>query len=254
MFARIQLLLFVACASGWQAATAESVFVIDKLLVGIHESKATDSAILKVVPTGTALEVLKREGDFAYVSEAGGIKGWVDGSYLVTAPPAQIRIDALEKDKAGLEQRIKQLQQPSRGDGFAAPPADNTQLDVLMKENTELKGKLSDEKLRAGTLQTEAAGLRALVKNTAVPPDARLVELERSRDDLQQDLEDARKKLAEYAARESQDDIAALVPLVLREYKTTLMILVLVLAALSFAAGVYVVDLLNRRRHGGFRV
>ena len=233
---------------------AESVYVIDKLLVGIHESKARDSAILKVIPTGTALEVLKREGDFAYVSEADGVKGWVDSSYLVVTAPAQTRVEALEKDNATLEHRVKQLEQAPRADSPVVATADRSQLDVVMKENTELKGKLSDEKLRAGALQTEVASLRTQVKSTAVPPDARLVELERSRDQLDQDLEDARKKLAEYEARESQDDVTALVPVVLREYKTTLLILVVVLAALSFGAGVYVVDLLNRRRHGGFRV
>ena len=42
-------LFLFACGA---ASAAESAYVIDKLLVGIHESKDTDSAILKVVPTG----------------------------------------------------------------------------------------------------------------------------------------------------------------------------------------------------------
>ena len=249
--ARPLLLVLATALSGVTAA--EPMYVIDKLLVGIHESKAQDSAILKVVPTGTALDVLKREGDFAYVSEAGGVKGWVDGSYLVATAPAQTRVDALEKDKAGLESRVKQLEEAAKGKGQAVP-ADSAQLDALLKENTDLKGKLSDEKLRAGTLQTEVASLRTQVKTSAVPQDARLVELERSRDDIEQELDEARKKLAEFEARESQDDVAALVPLVLREYKASVAIVALLLIALSFGAGVWTVDMLNRRRHGGFRV
>jgi hypothetical protein len=98
------------------------------------------------------------------------------------------------------------------------------------------------------------SSLRAQVKSTAVPPDTRLVELERSRDDLERDLEDARAKLAEYAARTSLDDVAALVPVVLREYAKSLVLLTVVLLALGFGAGVYLLDFLNRRRHGGFRV
>lgn len=246
------LLLAVTVALS-SIAAAEPMYVIDKLLVGIHESKAQDSAILKVVPTGTALEVLKREGDFAYVSESGGVKGWVDGSYLVATAPAQTRVETLEKDKAGLEARIKQLEEAAKGKSQAVP-VDNAQLDALLKENTDLKGKLSDEKLRAGTLQTEVATLRTQVKSSAVPQDTRLVELERSRDSVEQELDEARKKLAEFEARESQDDVAALVPVVLREYKASVAIAVLLLIALAFGAGVWTFDMLNRRRHGGFRV
>ncbi|MBK6657285.1 MAG: hypothetical protein IPG43_03615 [Proteobacteria bacterium] len=138
--------------------------------------------------------------------------------------------------------------------GAPVSDAASAEIDNLTKENTDLKGRLSDEKLRAETLQTEVSSLRAQVKSTAVPPDTRLVELERSRDDLERDLEDARAKLAEYAARTSLDDVAALVPVVLREYAKSLVLLTVVLLALGFGAGVYLLDFLNRRRHGGFRV
>ena len=128
------------------------------------------------------------------------------------------------------------------------------EIDGLTKENTDLKGKLSDEKLRAETLQTEVSALRAQVKSTSEPPDARVVELERSRDELEQDLEDAQHKLTEYAARVSLDDTAALVPVVLREYAKSVILLLLVLVAVGFGVGVYVFDLMIRRRHGGFRI
>lgn len=248
-------LLLLACGA---AAAADTAYVIDKLLVGIHESRDTDSAIIKVVPTGTRLEVLKRDGDVANVSEPGGASGWVDAAYLSAEPPALVRIAELEKAKAALEDQLKHIEQASRGAptvaGAPVSEAASSEIDALTKENTALKGKLSDEKLRAETLQTEVSSLRAQVKSTAVPPDTRLVEMERSRDELEQDLEVARAKLAEYAARDSLDDVGALVPVVLREYTKRLILLVLVLVALGFGAGVYVIDLLNRRRHGGFRV
>ena len=248
-------LLLFACGA---ATAADTAYVIDKLLVGIHESKDTDSAIVKVVPTGTKLEVIKREGDVANVSEPGGASGWVDAAYLSKDPPAQVHVAELEKAKAALEEQLKHIEQASRaGPPVAGAPAAegaSAEIDTLTKENTALKGKLSDEKLRAETLQTEVSSLRAQVKSTAVPPDARLVELERSRDELEQDLQDAQQKLSEYAARTSLDDTAALVPVVLREYAKSIILVVLLLAGLGFGAGIYVVDLMNRRRHGGFRV
>lgn len=240
------------------AAVADTAFVIDRLLVGIHETKETDSAIVKVVPTGTQLEVIKRDGDIANVREPGGASGWVDAAYLSPEPPARLRVAALEKSKGALEARLKQLEQAAHGGAPAAArsvvePA-SAEIDTLTKENTDLKGKLSDEKLRAETLQTEASTLRAQVKSTALPPDARIVELERSRDELEQTLEDAQQKLAEYGARTSLDDTATLLPLVLREYAKSIVLIALVLAALAFGTGLYVADILNRRRHGGFRL
>ena len=41
-------LLLCACST---IAAADTAFVIDRLLVGIHESKDTDSAILKFFPS-----------------------------------------------------------------------------------------------------------------------------------------------------------------------------------------------------------
>ncbi|MBK6657286.1 MAG: TIGR04211 family SH3 domain-containing protein [Proteobacteria bacterium] len=105
-------LLMLACGV---AAAADTAYVIDKLLVGIHESRDTDSAIIKVVPTGTKLEVLKRDGDVANVSEPGGASGWVDAAYLSAEPPAQVRIAELEKIKAALEDQLKHVEQASRG-------------------------------------------------------------------------------------------------------------------------------------------
>ena len=240
------------------AAVADTAFVIDRLLVGIHESKDADSAIVKVVPTGTQLEVIKRDGDVATVREPGGASGWVDAAYLSPEPPARLRVAELEKSKVALEARLKQLEQAAHGGAPAAAGAvvepASAEIDTLTKENTDLKGKLSDEKLRAETLQTEVSTLRVQVKSTALPPDARVVELERSRDELEQALEDAQQKLAEYGARTSLDDTAALLPVVLREYAKSIVLIALVLAALAFGTGLYVADILNRRRHGGFRL
>lgn len=234
-------------------ATAAPVYVIDKLLVGVHEDKDLDSAIIKVLPTGTKLEVLARDGELAQVIDPDQVKGWVDAAYLTDEPPAELRLTALVAEKAELEARLKALEQTP---GAAATPAlgDRAQVDALTKENTALKGKLSDERLRLGQLQSEVAALRAEVSNAAAPPDARVLELEQARDALERDLTTARDRLAEYEARSSLADTAALVPLVLREYLTWILLGLALIAALAFGGGMYLVDLMNRRRHGGFRV
>ena len=66
---------------------AETVYITDSLLVGLHEQKSIDSPILKVLPTGTTLEVIKRDNDFVHVRDPKGVSGWISNNYLTTNNP-----------------------------------------------------------------------------------------------------------------------------------------------------------------------
>ncbi|MGE0485173.1 MAG: SH3 domain-containing protein [Gammaproteobacteria bacterium] len=237
------------------AAAAEEVYVIDELLVGVHAEKDLDSAIIKVFPTGTRLEVLERDGELARIQGPEDVNGWVDGAYLTKQPPAKVRLTALEAEKAALEQRLTAASTAAPGSGGAdADPAAATQLEAVTRENTELKGKLSDERLRAGQLQSEVTSLRAELRENTTPPDARIVEIEREREALKGELEDARDQISELETRGSLNATSAMVPLVLEAYAWPIGVTLVVLLAAAFGAGIYVVDILSRRRHGGFRI
>lgn len=259
------LRLLIALASvnfPLSVVAAETVYVIDKLLVGIHEQKNLDSAIVKVLPTGSVLEVLERDGDLALVRDTEQIEGWVDTAYLTDEQPAALRLAAVEQEKAAVEaekaaveQRLAALENADAA--ASAGPADGKlleQLEAMTRENTELKGKLSDERLRAGQLQTEVAALRSELRDQTAPPDARIVELERARERLQRELTAAQAKIKEVTARSSLQPTAAMIPLILREYAAIITLLMLVLLVAAFGAGAYVIDVINRRRHGGFRI
>lgn len=244
--------LFAVVLTCWaNLVLGETNYVIDQLLVGVHEQKSLDSAIIKVLPTGTRLEVLERDGEIALIEDGEGVRGWVDASYLTAELPIALRITELERDKATLEARIKTLLTANDGDAAGGSTA---QVDVLTQENTELKAKLSTERLRAGKLQSEVASLRSSVQSTRTSPDARIVELERSRSELERQLGDAKDEIGELSARSSLKATSEMIPLIFREYLLSIIIGFLIIVALSFGAGIYVVDLLNRRRHGGFRV
>lgn len=230
-------------------ATAETNYVIDRLLVGVHEDQDLNSAIIKVLPTGTRLEVLTREGELAQVADADGTRGWVDAAYLTADVPSTLRVAELEREKTRLEQALA-----AAADGAPAAAVDGTQVDALTKENTSLKGKLSEERLRAGKLQSEVAALRAAVGNQDAPVDQRIVELQRDRERLAEALEDAEQKVSELSARASLTATADLVPLLLREYAGIIALLLLVVVVSAAAFGAWAIDALNRRRHGGFRV
>lgn len=245
-------LLGVLAVSG---AGAETVYVVDQLLVGIHEDRNLDSAILKVLPTGTKLEVIERDGELALVADPDGVQGWVDGAYLTEERPAQLRLAALEQEKAALAERVAELEKrpagaPATGDLGEA----QARVESLTRENTELKGKLSDVRLQAGKLQTELSALRAEMQQAETPPDLRVAELESARDALGRQLDEAAERIDRLEAQAAGQDPAALAPVVAEAYAAWLLGAVAALALLGFGAGIYLMDVLNRRRHGGFRV
>ena len=139
-------------------ATAQTVYLDDKIMIGLHQDKDIDSAIIKLLPGGVALEVLKRDTAFTQVKEPDGASGWIDNRYLVDAKPgraevlqAQEKIDKLEAELSALK----------KGQNTApATTSDNQKLAVLSKENEELKQQLQSEQLKAGELQAQSAELR----------------------------------------------------------------------------------------------
>ena len=139
-------------------ATAQTVYLDDKIMIGLHQDKDIDSVIIKLLPGGVALEVLKRDTAFTQVKEPDGASGWIDNRYLVDAKPgraevlqAQEKIDKLEAELSALK----------KGQNTApATTSDNQKLAVLSKENEELKQQLQSEQLKAGELQAQSAELR----------------------------------------------------------------------------------------------
>ena len=232
--------------------------MIDKLLVGVHQSKNLDSAIIKVLPTGTRLQVRQRDGELAYVEDPDGTKGWVDTAYLTNDQPAALIAAGLRKENAALAAQIEELksaaQVPARNPGDGGTGQSAAQIQSLMKENTDLKGKLSDERLRAGELQTQVSALHSEVQQAERPNDLHIAELERGRDELKQELDNAKKSINTLEARASRSDAGAVLPWVLKEYAVALSIALITLTIVAFGAGIYLMDLINRRRHGGFRV
>ncbi len=142
---------------------AETVYITDSLLVGLHEEKSIDSVILKVLPTGTALEVVSRDNDFVNVRDPKGVTGWVSNNYLISNNP-----DLNEGSDAGAAQskKIKELEaelhtirmQMTKPDQWHVVDPDATA--KLKNDNKKLTQEIRTEKLKSGELQANLAELR----------------------------------------------------------------------------------------------
>lgn len=220
-----------------QDLRAETGFIIDKVEVGLHQDKTADSPILKLLTTGTRLEILARDGKQARVRDPEGVVGWIDARYLTGDKSTRQLLTEAEAEIARLKSELKAAQS-------ATALQDPSQLETLRQENEKLKQQLMSEKLKAGELQAELTELR---KQT-VPADIAALTSENRRLAAagnpainQPDPKTLRGRLLGYFADEERGP---------RRWLVTLLITL----AVGLGLGAYLIDYLNRRRHGGFRI
>ena len=78
-------------------AAAQSMWVSDQFEVMLRTGPSTNNAIERMLPSGTALEVLERddEAGYARVRTAAGTEGWVLTRYLMNEASAREQLEAL---------------------------------------------------------------------------------------------------------------------------------------------------------------
>lgn len=152
--ARIALTLALLCPTGLYA---EMTYVIDQLFVGVHQDRALDSPIIKVLPSGTPLEVLARDGEFAWVQMEDGSAGWVDVSYLMVEKPASL---VLSEQSA----RFTNAQSES-GDLRAQLSESQVELRETQSELANVQAMLANERASIANVRTTTAELQTELSN-----------------------------------------------------------------------------------------
>ncbi len=242
------LLIIVLCAPC--AAAAETAYVIDKLLVGVHKEADLNSAIVKVLPTGTELSVLSRKGELAQIKDPEGVTGWVDAAYLMKDPTAASQLAQLKQEKLSLTERLRKLETATKGGKAGA--AELAKVDALTNENTDLKSQLSAQKLKSGELEEELKALRKTVGSGAGGSVAG--ELQAANVELRAELDRAQARLLDLEAQLASSSATGALAATARTTPWWIWVLLVLLLAASFAGGAWLTDWLARRRHGGFRI
>jgi len=231
-------------------AGADTVYVSDQFEIGVHASTNIDSVIIAVIPSGTPLEVIERNGEFVQISTTEGITGWVDARYVVSEKPSVALLEertaelqeaarslgAARADVEVLRQRVAELRRDAATaarsspdvatPGALAPNEDSVNLENANSEFEELTAENQQLKVRIADLQA----LRDASENT--PADPRTKGKEQPRESIWRGP--------------VTDEARTWTPWQWLLYGSILL--------LAFAAGGYAVDWELRRRHGGFRV
>lgn len=236
-----------------QGVSAAPVYITDRLNVGLHEEKTLDSPIVAVLPSGTELELVKREDNFSFVSDKKGVTGWVDNSYLLDEAPAIEQIKTLTAKNNTLEKQLKSLQA-----GNSNSPANADQLAKLQSDYDSLQQDYKSERLKTGELQVTIAELRKrLGQNSDTEALYQEIDsLKEANKDLEVKLAKAMDSTGGVSDTADRGTAAVMVTNdngINFSWKNLAIVLTL-LFVIGLAAGIYLMDLINRRRHGGFRV
>lgn len=220
----VSLLIFFAAI-----ANAETVYVIDELKIGLHESASINSPIVKLVPSGTELTVIYRSDNLVQVKDPEGSQGWINNKYLLTKKPGKARINELEKEIELLKSGTLMT--------------DNKSNSEEMKELTQ---QLNSERLKSGELQAQLTDLRAKIANVENSDkfSDEIDLLKKENDQLKEQLESSGMPV------ETESNTTNFS---LHGWKQYLFAISMVLV-LGMVIGAYSLDYFNRRRHGGFRV
>jgi SH3 domain protein len=147
-------LLFTAMV----AAAAETRYVSDELGITLRTGQSTQHQILRMVTSGTPLDVLETDEESGYtrVRTPQGVEGWVITRYLTDHPSARNQLADAQKKEARLEEENKNLQAK-----LNTVSDDKTSLDKdkreLLSKNNKLETELDHiRKTAAGALAIES--------------------------------------------------------------------------------------------------
>jgi len=177
----------------------ETAYVTDSLRLGLHAAPDTSDRAFENLISGTAVDVLERNPNYARVRLSDGREGWVKGTFLVALKPAAARVAELEAEMLSLKEVAT-----------AAKTAQVAAEQDLARYTAELQAK-------TGSAETIQETVERLQEENRVH---------------EEQLEAYRHSLP---------------------VKWVIPALVVVLVA-GFFAGLWWLDALIRRRHGGFRV
>ncbi|MEJ2530117.1 MAG: TIGR04211 family SH3 domain-containing protein, partial [Gammaproteobacteria bacterium] len=101
---RIFIVLLLAVSS------AQAAHITDKLLVGLYAKPEGSTKPIKVLPSGTPLEILEQKGAYSRVRLGDGKDGWVKSVYISKEKPARAMLLELQAKLGTLQNKLQQTE------------------------------------------------------------------------------------------------------------------------------------------------
>lgn len=253
-------------------ANAAAMYVTDRVLLGVHTQPAENSAIIQSIPSGTAVEVIARQGDFIKVKLVNGTEGWVSSKFLMSEAPSTAQYDKLLAENQKNLEQLKKLQ---------------TTLAKKEKDVQIYRDELSNAKTTIKELKKAGKSTANTAVATADPEqDKKLQHAEQKVAELTKQLDELKKEEANATTSTSEEDARAALKFAEEEnaalqarialavsnlsgekaptpgelagirpqFPLWYWLLMVIALVIGIAGGVSWMDYQARKRHGGFRV
>lgn len=130
-------------------AAAETGYVTDRLMLGLHQAEDTSDRPFRSLESGTRFEVLSRDRLYAHVRLEDGTEGYVKVAYVVFEPPAALIVNEAQAEVERLSAELAEAKA-----AFAEPAA---VIDSLKAETETLESQLAAVTARADELEEDNA-------------------------------------------------------------------------------------------------
>jgi SH3 domain protein len=130
---RYMLLTMMAVLLVVGAAHAQTAYVTDVFEITLRSGPTNSHKILKMLPSSTAVEVLKNDRDWSLV-RADGLEGWVLARYLTRTAPAALQIELVASENETLRAKMAEMTEKTS----ATAGENQALLDRLDRAETEL--------------------------------------------------------------------------------------------------------------------
>jgi len=107
------LILLYAGAATSQQASALTLYATDQVRVPIRGGSGLQHKIIKMIPAGIPVKVLRKDKKSGYVlvQWAPRARGWIASKLLMTDKPASLRLGKAGQEIAALKKKIEDMQQ-----------------------------------------------------------------------------------------------------------------------------------------------
>ena len=132
---------------------AETGYVTDRLILGLHLAEDTSDRAFRSLESGQAVEILSRDRNYAHVQLPDGAQGYVKAAYLVYEKPAKLIVAESQAEAERLAGELEELRQ-----AFSGPAAT---IEALQQKTADLQVQLDERTAQLGDIGTQNDSLRS---------------------------------------------------------------------------------------------
>lgn len=163
---RVVLCACLFCLYPALVQAEKNVYVIDQITITLRAGQGTQHQILRTLPSGTPMEVLRvnEESGYSQVRTKDGIEGWVLSQYLIDEPTSKIKLTAAEQKLTRLDAEFKDIKAK-----YEQLLKDKEHWDKDLKAMSGERDKLSAEMAKPRDVPAEVTPLQPAEPSTALP-------------------------------------------------------------------------------------